>query len=41
MHETEKEDLHKFYEIGDEEEDHEQKPKHHSSSEGACVIRWA
>lgn len=40
LHETEKEDLHKFYELGDEEEDHEQKPKQHSSSEGTCVIRW-
>ena len=39
LHETEKEDLHKFYELDEEQGDHERKSKHHSSLKGSCVIK--
>ena len=39
LHETEKEDLHKFYELDEEKGDHKRKSKQHSSSKGTCVIR--
>ena len=39
LHETEKEDLHKFYELDEDEGVHERKSKQHSNSKGTCVTR--
>ena len=39
MHETEKEDLHKFYELDEEEGVHDQKSKQCNNSKGTCVVK--
>ena len=39
LHETEKEDLHKFYELDEEEGVHDQKSKQCNNSKGTCVVK--